>query len=276
MKGIITYYGGKQKLAAMIVSLIPAHNLYCEAFLGGAAVFFQKEQSNVEVLNDTNKELMNFYRIVQTDFSSLEREIRITLHSRSAFRDAQTINKAPHLFSDVKRAWAIWTLAAEGFAGKLDSSWGYDIKKKTTSKKIANKRESFTEDYAIRLQEVQLECTDALRIINSRDTAESFFYLDPPYYNSDCGHYDGYTKEDFEMLMKQVSGLQGKFLMSSYPSDILTQYTKENGWYQISLKQKVSVANKSSKPQKVKTEVLTANYDIETLSKTSNWEVTTR
>lgn len=61
MKTPISYYGGKQTLAERIVSMIPAHNLYCEPFVGGAAVFFSKPQSNLEVINDTNKELINFY-----------------------------------------------------------------------------------------------------------------------------------------------------------------------------------------------------------------------
>ena len=61
----ISYYGGKQKLAAKIVSLIPRHTLYCEPFIGGAAVFFAKKASQVEVINDTNRELINFYRIAK-------------------------------------------------------------------------------------------------------------------------------------------------------------------------------------------------------------------
>jgi DNA adenine methylase len=78
MKTPITYYGGKQKLASIIVGLIPTHKLYCEPFLGGGAIFFSKPQSAVEVINDTNKELINFYRVVQDDFVALETMINIT------------------------------------------------------------------------------------------------------------------------------------------------------------------------------------------------------
>jgi len=59
----ITYYGGKQQLCSTILGLIPEHNLYCEPFCGGAAIFFGKKASHVEVLNDTNKELINFYKV---------------------------------------------------------------------------------------------------------------------------------------------------------------------------------------------------------------------
>ncbi len=262
MKTPISYYGGKQKLAATIVKLIPEHNLYCEPFIGGAAVFFAKPPSNVEVINDTNKEMINFYRMVQTDFVSLEKEVQISLHSRDIHRRATVVYQNPDMFSELKRAWAVWVLAAQSFASGLDKDWGYDIKKPTTSKKVANKREGFTEDYAIRLQMVQIECTDALRIIRSRDTKDAFFYCDPPYYNSNCGHYDGYSLEDFEALLKLLSGIEGKFLLSSYPSPILKQYTKANGWHTQSIEQTISVANNHGKPGKAKTEVLTANYPI--------------
>lgn len=42
MKTPISYYGGKQKLCTEIISRMPAHNLYCEPFIGGAAIFFGK------------------------------------------------------------------------------------------------------------------------------------------------------------------------------------------------------------------------------------------
>lgn len=263
MKTPITYYGGKQKLASTILPLMPQHILYAEPFLGGGAIFFTKPKSEVEVINDTNKELVNFYRIVQNDYVSLEKEVKITLHSRDLHRKASVIYNNPDMFSEIKRAWAFWTLASQSFASIIDGNWGYDIKKGTTSNKISNKRESFTEDYAIRLQGVQVECTDAIRIIKSRDAKDSFFYCDPPYYNSDCGHYDGYSIDDFENLLKNLSKIEGKFLLSSYPSDLLKQYVKDNKWHQIEIKQAVSVANSnSSKPPKIKTEVLTANYPI--------------
>lgn len=261
IKPPFSYYGGKQKLCSTILPLIPEHVLYCEPFLGGAAVFWAKEPSGVEVLNDTNRELINFYRTVQTDFAALEQEIRISLHSRDLHRKATVINANPDMFNEIKRAWAVWMLNNQSFASKMSGPWGYDKSKNSTSKKIANKRGSFTEGYAIRLQNVQLECADALYIIRSRDAAASFFYCDPPYYNSNCGHYDGYTIEDFEMLLKCLSGIQGKFLLSSYPSDVLKDYSKRFKWHSKSIEQKVSINAKSGK-LKAKTEVLTANYPI--------------
>ncbi len=262
MKTPISYYGGKQRMLKHILPLFPSdYVLYCEPFVGGGAAFWAKSPSEVEVINDTNRELINFYEVVQNEFIELEKLVRITLHSRSLFDDAKVIYENPHMFNKIKRAWAVWILSSQGFAAQMNGSWGYDKKEGTTSVKIKNKRESFTEELAIRLQRVQIENTDALRVIRSRDSKDAFFYFDPPYYNSSCGHYKGYTLEDFDRLLKLSSELEGRFLLSSYPSDILNQYVTANGWYQKTIDLKTSV-NVDKSNLKVKREVLTANYPI--------------
>lgn len=261
LKTPISYYGGKQKLAAKILSLIPEHTLYCEAFTGGGAVFFAKPPSRVEVLNDTNRELINFYEVLISDFDQFNNKLRKTLHSRTFHRDACIIYNYPHLFDRVTRAWAVWVLSSQSFSAQLGASFGYDKSNNTTTKKIINNRDRLTDVFAKRLENVQVECADALYVIKSRDTENSFFYLDPPYFNSDCGHYNGYTEQDFENLLITCQNLKGKFLLSSYPSDILKRYSKANGWYTWSLETGVSINNKGGY-QKRKVEVLTANYQI--------------
>jgi DNA adenine methylase len=259
MKSALTYYGGKQKLVSTILPMFPEHVLYSEPFAGGAALLFAKEPSEIEVINDTNTELINFYKVIQQDYVSLASKIKITLHSRRQHKDASVIYNNPHLFNSLDRAWAVWVLASQGFASIIDGSWGYDKSKNTTTKKIINKGIAFTEDYAIRLQNVQIECADALYIIKSRDCKDAFFYCDPPYFNSDCGHYGGYSEYDFEQLLKLLSRLQGKFLLSSYPSALLDRYIADNGWMQVSVEQRVSV-NKGAGKKKI--ECMTANYPI--------------
>ncbi|MDR2245291.1 MAG: DNA adenine methylase [Treponema sp.] len=50
--------------------------------MGGAAIFFATEPSKVEIINDTNGELINFYEVLQRDFTAREKEVAISLHSR--------------------------------------------------------------------------------------------------------------------------------------------------------------------------------------------------
>ena len=106
MKTPITYYGGKQNLVATILPLMPHHDTYVEPFLGGGAVFWAKGKSEVEVINDSNRELIKFYEVAQNEFVELEKMVRISLHSRSLHNDATVIYNNPHMFTRIKRAWA--------------------------------------------------------------------------------------------------------------------------------------------------------------------------
>jgi DNA adenine methylase len=235
MRTPLSYYGGKQTLAKTILGLIPEHRLYCEPFLGGAAVYFAKEPSKAEIVNDTNGELINFYEVLQRDFSALEKEVAISLHSRKQHRQAWVIYENPEMFDRVKRAWAVWMLANASYGCALDGGFGYD-RTGGTSKKLDNKRTAFTIDYAIRMQRTQIECCDALRIIKSRDAPDAFFYVDPPYVGADQGHYDGYTQEDFDALLKLLESVEGKFLLSSFRNTALSEFVRRNGWHTAELK----------------------------------------
>jgi DNA adenine methylase len=260
MKTPISYYGGKQMMLSRILPLIPKHNLYCEPFLGGAAVFFAKPKSEVEVINDLNGDVVNFYRILQTEFPALRLLIVGTAHSRSEHRRAAYVLKNPECFSSLLRAWAFWVQTNMSFACKIFGGWGYEKKSGRHTRTLLTKRMNFTRYLNNRLKAVQIESNDALYIIKVRDGADVFFYIDPPYFNSDCGHYGGYTREDFERLLQLLSTIKGKFLLSSYASELLKEYTTANGWYTRTHTAKISASKLRTGKEKV--EVLTANYPI--------------
>jgi DNA adenine methylase len=262
MKTPLSYYGGKQSLAGIILGLIPPHRLYCEPFCGGAAIFFAKEPSPVEVINDTNGELINFYKVAQKDLPALQKEIVLSLHSRRQHHHARVIYQTPELFDRVKRAWAVWMLANGSYGCKLTGGYAYGRAGANHSRALNRKREKFfVEDYAGRLKQIQIENCDAIKIIGSRDIEDAFFYIDPPYVGADQGHYDGYTQADFDALLDTLKRLKGKFLLSSYRNQSLADITRKEKWYTLELKMSSSMTH-GTKAQRKKIEVLTANYPI--------------
>ncbi len=255
----ITYYGGKQRLVSLVLSLIPRHKLYCEPFLGGAAVFFAKEPSEMEVINDLNGEVVNFYRVCRTHFKKLEKLIKSTPHSRQVHRETEQILKNADQHEPIKRAWALWVQTSMSFSARIFGGYAYERKSNKVLKTFLNKKNAFTSAIRDRLEMVDMENNDALRVIKSRDTKESFFYCDPPYFNSDMGHYKGYTKKDFIQLLKVLSHIKGKFLLSSYPSKTLEKYIKKQKWHKLTKSTSVAVTVQTNR---LKTEVLTANYPL--------------
>ncbi len=260
MKTPISYYGGKQQMLRHILPLIPNHNLYCEPFCGGAAVYWAKPRSNVEVINDTNEQLINFYKVLQGRFPELQKLVKATLHSRKMFNDAWRIYSDPESIDEVKRAWAVFTIASQSFGSQLKGSWGYDRKKGSVAIKVMNKKRMFTEQLHERIERTQIECKDALSVIKTYDTSESFFYIDPPYPGSNQGHYGGYSIDDLTELLKLLREIKGKFLLSNYPQEIIDVYCKLNDWKQSSFKMVLCASKKDVKRKKI--EVLVANYLI--------------
>lgn len=257
MKPIHNYYGGKVKMAPAILPLIPDHRIYVEPFCGSAVIFWAKEAAEIEVLNDLDGDIINFYKVCQTRFSSLKKLTSVTPFSRKEHNLAKAIKQNPGFFSPLNRAWAWWTLTTQGFSGKWDS-WGYS-KSRRLVKSYNTRQLNFSEKYSERLKNVEFESNDALQIIKSRDTKDTFFYLDPPYYNSNCGPYAGYSIDDFKALLELISTLKGKFILSSYPSEILEEYSRRYNWNTNTFNMQVSAGLQNSKR---KIEVLTTNFPI--------------
>lgn len=257
----ISYYGGKINMISIILPLIPKHRVYTEAFFGGGAIFFAKEKSEAETINDINNMVVNFYEVVQTDFENLKAKVEATLFSRASYSVAWSIYRMPHLFNKLQQAWAFYIATNMGFSCKI-GSWGYDKYSKRV-KAFRKKKLIFNTSIVERLERVQVECNDACTVIESRDTVDTFHYVDPPYYNSNMGHYSDYSKDDYIRLLDTLSNIKGKFLLSSYPSDVLDEYIQKNTWYSKTVTKPLSASKgMAGAKRKTKIEVLTANYPI--------------
>lgn len=263
MRTPITYYGGKQQLAAKIISMMPAHKIYCEPFFGGGAVFFEKPKAGIEVINDTNEMLINFYSVCRAKFNKLQSMVRMTLHSESEFIRARDIYRGRLQGNDVEKAWALWVMANECHAGSLYGGWKFCNGTAGThfGRVFKNKRDSFNQQLYERLSEVQISCRDALKVIKNRDGPETFFYLDPPYPGAVQGHYYGYTEKNLADLLEILSTTKGKFILSNYWTETLRAAVEKSGWNSKEIK--VTTHTAANTNQRESTEVLVFNYEIE-------------
>lgn len=256
MRQPYSYYGGKQRLAPEILPLIPPHTQYVCAFLGGGTIFWNKKPSKNEVLNDLDGRITNFYMQLKTNFHELQKLIHGTLHSEVLHTKAGEMLDDPNE-TPLNRAWALWVQCNMSFSYQIFGGFAFG----TTGVGFgsANKRDRFTEELSRRLRDVEIFQRDALDLIDLKDHEETVFYLDPPYASSDCGHYKGYTLEDFERLLIKLKTIKGKFILSSYPEEILLKYREECGWKSKDIHQIVSV-NGKREGTKYKTECITYNF----------------
>lgn len=261
MKTPISYFGGKQQMLRHILPIIPEHKIYVEPYFGGGAVFWAKDPVKCEVINDVNMNIVNFYEVLKHSYFDLRKRVEATLHSRETYKKALIIYECPWLFADdpVIRAWAFWVTTNQGFACRI-GTWGYDRERQAFS--IQNKIDAFQEQLSDRLRYTQIEQNEAHKVILSRDSIDTFIYADPPYIDTDQGHYGGYTHEHFRRDLTALSEVKGKFLLSSYPSDILNEFVQKHGWQTLPFEKTLNAANGAKSPKGKKIEVLTANYDI--------------
>lgn len=257
----ISYYGGKKNMLGAILPLIPEHKVYTESFFGGGTVFFAKEPAQHEVINDINNLVINFYKVVRSDYESLKQKIEETLFSRSTYSTALIVCRTPHLFNELVQAWGFYVACNMGFA-HLIGSWGFD-KYGQRQKAFLNKKIKFTDAFVKRIEFATIECSDACHVIKLYDTPETFHYVDPPYINTDQGHYSGYIENDYRKLLETLSAIQGKFLLSSYPSEILDEFIRKYGWHTKSFTKTLNVPKvKTGHKRPNKIETLTANYPL--------------
>lgn len=258
MRTPISYYGGKQAMQLHILPLIPEHRLYIEPFFGGGTIFFAKGPSYLEVINDINNNVINFYEVMQKDFERLLSEVEASLMSEAQHKYALRIYNRPNGHPRVRRAWAFWYVTNYSFANKPGGGWKFDAGTANShaGRTIKRRKDQF-QYYRDRLSEVQISCRDAIRVIGDRDQKDAFFYLDPPYPNSDQGHYKGYVEDDLEELLSVLERIHGKFILSNYNSELLERFINRNGWLLRQFDKRLSAPRENGRR---KNEILIMNY----------------
>ncbi len=239
--------------------MIPKHKIYVEPFFGGGSIFFAKGPSFLEVINDLNDNVINFYQVLKSDFPALKNEVEVSLMSESLHKKALKIYQQPKGHSRIKRAWAFWYVTNFSFANQPGGGWKYDSGSdgSHTGRQCFNRRNGFKK-YAGRLDTVQISCRDALEVISYRDREDTFFYLDPPYPGTDQGHYKGYKEEDLENLLKILESVHGKFLLSNYHSELIDEYSVRNCWTIREYDLRLSAPRKKGQRKR---EILVMNYE---------------
>lgn len=210
MAGPLSYIGGKNRLAKRLIEIFPEHTTYVEAFAGGAQVFFRKAPSTVEVLNDLDGEIVNFYRVCQHHYEELLRYFRFAVVSRTWF---DIIKKSdPETLTDIQRAARHLYLLKNCFASLVRNPVYHRNVIQPPGFNLENLPE-LIENAHQRLLRVQLECAPYEEVLWRFDRPTTLFYLDPPYWGKELYRHN-FSAADFEKLAVQLKTLKGKFVLS--------------------------------------------------------------
>ena len=210
MRGPLAYIGGKRAIAKQIIEVFPEHTTYVEAFAGGAQVFFKKEPSKVEVLNDLDGEMVNFFRVCQQHHEELVRSLRFVIVSRKWFELLRDTD--PTKLTDIQRAARQLYLLKNSYAGLVrNPNYRYSVAQ--TSGFNPERLPEIIAETHHRLARVQIECLPYEKVLAQYDRATTLFYLDPPYYGRKLYKFN-LDPDDFRKMTERLGKLRGKFVLS--------------------------------------------------------------
>ena len=251
LRSPIGYFGGKGRMVAKLLPLLPPHKRYCEPFGGGASLLFAKEPAEVETYNDIDSGLVNLFRVLRDEvlFPKFLAKVKWMPYSREEFYHCRETWEATE--DPVERAVRWFTIARQNMGGMLAGSWGFAVTDTGRGMASTCSRWLSTQDQLSlihqRLMRVQVEHDDFRNILATYDTPDTLFYCDPPYVHetrSETRYTHELTLQDHQDLVEVLLGLKGMAILSGYKHEIY-QPLEENGWEKREFKTACHAAGKT-------------------------------
>ncbi len=205
---LIPYVGGKSFLLKNLLPLIPPHKIYVEVFGGGAALLLNKPPSGTEVYNDIDSELVNLFMIIRSNPAEFRHRLNGLPYSRELFQRWSGQFKMNDLPQDpVERALRFYYVASSSMSGKFGHGWSFGRTGKKWRRTMLNRK---LEAIHSRLINVIIDHLDFRACIKNWDSSDTFFFLDPPYYDRPKELYRYPITErdhiDLAAILKQTLG----------------------------------------------------------------------
>jgi DNA adenine methylase len=245
MKSLIARVGGKSRLKKRLVDYYFPDNYeimtYVEPFVGGGSIFFYKEPSQKEVINDLDSDVIKIYRgFKKYDGNKIEEDIN-GAYSKETFNNIKASNPTTE-YGKFIRLLKLIKLSFFGFGKTFGNTFSINSR--------------YKDDYSNRLKNTTILNEDYKKVIKTYDSPNTFFYLDPPYEES-----EGLYKNDvlpIQEVYDIVKNIKGKFLISYNNSKEAKELFKN---YKISyIKTKYVDPQEGGSATRTKTEMIISNY----------------
>lgn len=257
MNAILKYPGAKWRIADWIIENMPTHHSYVEPFFGSGAVFFNKNPSNIETINDMDGDVVNFFRVVRESADELAYRLFMTPYARTEYE--QSYENSEKTDIDKAVAFCIKINMSHGYKCNAKNGWKNDIKGRECSYAVQawNKLPQIVVQAAERLKEAQIEQRPVIEVIKRFNDPKCLIYCDPPYllrtrkgkqYNIEM------SDKEHEELLQLLLESKSKVIISGYESDLYNDALKN--W------RKKTTYSLTQSLRKAK-EVIWMNYDCD-------------
>lgn len=203
------FYGLKNILPYLKIN----HKEYREPFVGGGSIFMAAEPVKFNWINDVDKDLINFYKIIQNDDTKKQLFELLKNETASKQRHAQIKQFKPK--NNVEKAFKFFYLNRTSFSGiMVRPRWGYMIGSSVTPDRWTK----IIEPVAQKLKNVNITNLDFRKVLEDKSKfadSEVLIYLDPPYFDASKNIYNNqFIKKDHYDLCKILKNSKFKFVLS--------------------------------------------------------------
>lgn len=193
----LKWVGGKTQMLDILQTSMPKRfNKYIEPFIGGGAMYFSLD-NDTSIISDSNEELINAYRVIQSNVSELIKELSSMYNNEDEFYRIRSL-KTSNL-TDLQRAARLIYLNKTCFNGLYRVNMKGEFN--TPYGKYKNPNICDVENLirtSEHLKDTIIECDDYKRILNKYAKQGDFIFLDPPYVPvGEYSDFNRYTKSKF-------------------------------------------------------------------------------
>lgn len=270
MKPPFAYYGGKTGMAPLIARLLPPHRVYMEPFFGSGAVLFEKRPATVEIVNDQDRAVVTFFRVLRDQPGDLARVCSLTPYARDEFVSADVDENG---LTDLEVARRFWARVNQSFSKTAGVRTGWSITTARTQSAPASAASKIRRFHACaeRLLRVNIENCDAADLVERLAKADTAIYCDPPYLASTRSNVGRNGKGDYRVDMlheddhRRLAGVLASTpaaaIVSGYPCPLYDEDLYA-GWHTLDVHVHVHSSNATRVARAVRTERLWSNRPI--------------
>jgi DNA adenine methylase len=232
------YFGSKNKIALKLCAELPPHNCWVEAFCGSAALTLRKSPAPIEVINDIDNNIINFFEQLRDNFDALYKLVELTPYAEQELTNARLHIEGLNDLERARRFLIQAMMAVNGIFGEEKGGFSYsDSYSRNSHDARVNRWNNLPKRLTLvieRLKTVRIENKDAKKLIyRYLNRPATLLYLDPPYLGD---RTSGYNKdandEEFHIELLEFSNkAKCMIFISGYENDLYNSIlSKKRGW----------------------------------------------
>lgn len=233
----LKYAGAKWRIAEWLCGHLPEHSSYVKPFFGSGAIYFNKPVASIEIINDLDQNVYNYFWCLREFPHELAQLCALTPWSQTEYEQSVLELQTPLNFtaSDTRQRLAqarTFVTASWQMFGRKNviarNGWRFRYLSSQSPLATWNKLPDRILHAASRLMHTQICCDPAADVIAGVNDKEVLVYADPPYLGSTRTYGKIYeiemkSAQQHADLLEQLDAHIGMVVLSGYHSNLYNE-----------------------------------------------------